>query len=69
MDSIEPVDKRARKVYDKYTKAAQALDEGHFPCTLAGPKELVETSILRHAPSTSHPRAHVAAGLDVWRFR
>ena len=30
-DSIGPIDKRARKVHDEYTKDAQAPDEDYYP--------------------------------------
>ena len=52
MDSIKPIDKRARKVHDKYTKAAQALDEEYYPDTPTGSKGPIGTSIMRHGPST-----------------
>ena len=45
-DSIKPIGKRARKVHDKYTKAAQALDEEYYPDTPAGSKGQIETFII-----------------------
>ena len=38
-DSIKLTDKRARKVYDEYIKAAQALDGEYYPDTPTGPKK------------------------------
>ena len=56
-DSIKPIDKRARKVHDEYTKAAQALDEEYYPDTPTDSMGPIETFIMRHGPSAIHPRA------------
>ena len=64
-DSIKPIDKRARKVHSEYTKAAQTLDEEYYPDTPAGSKGPIETFILQHGPSATHPRAHEVAGFGV----
>jgi hypothetical protein len=67
-DSIKSIDKRAREVYGEYTKAAQALDEEYYPDTPTGSKGPIETFIMRHGPSSTHPRAHEVAGFGVGAF-
>jgi len=67
-DYIKPIDKRARKVHDEYTKAAQALDEKYYPDTPTGSKGPIGTSIMRHGPSATHPRAYEVAGFGVGTF-
>ena len=62
---IKPIDKRARKVHDENTTAAQAPDEGHYTGILAGSRGSIETTIMRHGPSATHPRAHEASGFGV----
>ena len=49
-------------------KAAQALDKERNPNTPACSKGPVESFIMRHGPSATHPRAHEAAGLGVGAF-
>jgi hypothetical protein len=66
--SMGPIGKRARKVHGQYTKAAQALDEEYYPDTPTGSKGPIETFIMRHGPSATHPRAHGVAGFDVGAF-
>jgi hypothetical protein len=57
-NSIEPIDKRARKVLGKHTKAAQALDEKYETDTPTGSKGPIKTFTMQHGPSATHPRAH-----------
>ena len=42
--------------------------EKNYPGTSAGSKGPIETSILRHGPSATHPRAHEVAGFGVGAF-
>ena len=67
-DSVKPIDKRARKVHSEYTKAAQILDKEYYPDTPPGSMGPVETFILRHGPSATHPRAHEVTGFGVGAF-
>lgn len=67
-DSIKSIDKRARKVHNEYTKAAQTLNKEYYPDTPAGSKRPIETFILRHEPSAAHPRAHEVTGFGVGAF-
>ena len=50
-NSIKPIDKRAQKAHDKYTKAAQGPGEVYYPGTPESSKGPIETSIMRHGPS------------------
>ena len=67
-DSIKPIDKRARKVHDEYTMAAQALDEECYLDTPTGSKGPIETFNMRRGPSAAHPRAREVSGFCVGAF-
>ena len=64
----KPINKRARKVHDEYTKAAQALDGEYNPGTPKGSKGPIETISMRHGPSATHPRAHEVPGFGAGTF-
>ena len=68
-DSTKAIDKRARKVHNEYTRAAQTLDEEFYPATPAGSKWPIGTIVLQHGPSATHPRAHEVAGFRRRRRR
>ena len=67
--SIKPIDKRARKVHDEYTKAVHALDEKQHLDIPAEFKGSIKTVILQHGPSATHPMRESNYWLWRWRFR
>ena len=67
-DSIKPINKRARKDQDEYTKAAQALGEEILPGHPGRFQEADLSPIMRHGPSLTHLRAHEVSNFCVDAF-